>query len=99
VVADGAIQRRVVSPEEAGLSRSPLEAIRGGEAAENAAALLTLFQGGTGAYRDTVVLNSAAALIVAGRADTLKDGAAQAVQAIEAGAALAALDRLRQATA
>jgi anthranilate phosphoribosyltransferase len=98
VLAGGATRRRVVSPEEAGLPRSPLEAIRGGEAAENAAALLTLLQGGTGAYRDTVVLNSAAALIVAGRADTLKDGAAQAAQAIEAGAALAALERLRQAT-
>jgi anthranilate phosphoribosyltransferase/anthranilate synthase/phosphoribosyltransferase len=95
----GAVAERMVTPEEAGLPRSPLEAIRGGEAAENAAALLALLEGRTGAFRDTVVLNSAAALIVAGRAATLSEGAMLAGQAINEGAALAALNRLRRVTA
>ncbi len=98
-LTDGHITERTVVPEEAGLPRSPLTAIKGGEAPENARALLALLQGAPGAYRDTVVLNSAAALVVAGRSDSLMDGAAQAAAAIEEGAALAALDRLRQATA
>ncbi len=99
VLAEGAITQRIVQPEEAGLPRAPLDAIRGGEAAVNAAALLALLQGAPGAYRDTVVLNSAAALVVAGRADGLMAGAAQAAAAIGDGRALAALDRLRSATA
>ena len=99
VLSDGRITSRVVFPEEAGLPRSPVSAIRGGEAPENARALLALLRGEGGAYRDTVVLNSAAALIVAGRADDLMDGARQAASGIDGGAALAALDRLRQATA
>ena len=98
-LADGKLGERVVAPEEAGLPRSPLAAIKGGEAAQNAGALLALLEGAPGPYRDTVVLNSAAALVVAGRTDSLMDGAAQAAAAIEGGAALAALLRLRQATA
>jgi anthranilate phosphoribosyltransferase len=85
-----------VSPEQAGLDRAPIEAIRGGNAAENAAALMDLLRGAAGAYRDTVLFNAAAALIVAGRADTLRDGVAEARQAIDRGAALAALDALRR---
>ncbi len=99
VLADGRITERVVLPEEAGLPRSPVAAIRGGEAPENARALLALLEGTPGAYRDTVLLNSAAALMVAGRAGTLRDGAVQAAAAIDSGAALAALGRLRRATA
>jgi anthranilate phosphoribosyltransferase len=99
VLADGTISERVVFPEEAGLPRSPVAAIRGGEAPENARALLALLQGEAGAYRDTVLLNSAAALVVAGRVDNLMDGATQAAAAVDGGAALGALDRLRQATA
>ena len=95
---NGRLSERVVTPEQAGLRRSPVAAIKGGEAAENARALLALLEGAPGAYRDTVVLNSAAALIVAERAGDLMDGAAQAAAAIEGGAALAALQRLRQAT-
>ena len=98
-VENGSITERVVTPEEAGLARAPIGAIKGGEAAENARALLALLDGAPGPYRDTVVLNSAAALVVAGRADDLMNGAAQAAAAIDGGAALAALHRLRQATA
>ena len=98
-IDNGGILARTVAPEEAGLPRSPIAAIKGGEAPENARALLALLEGAPGPYRDTVVLNSAAALIVAGRAGDLMDGARQAATAIEGGAALAALQRLRQATA
>ncbi len=95
----GAFREFVVVPEEAGLERSPVEAIRGGDAAANAAALAALLQGQRGPYRDTVLLNAAAALIIAGAAHNLRAGAEQAAAAIDDGAAGAALDRLRQATA
>ena len=98
-LAGGRLAERTVTPEQAGLPRSPVDAIKGGEAAENAAALLALLQGQSGAYRDTVVLNGAAALVVAEQAGDLMDGAAQAAAAIDSGAALAALQKLRQATA
>ena len=96
---DGRVTERTVLPEEAGLPRAPLEAIRGGGAAENAGALLALLEGVPSAYRDTAILNAAAGLVVAGRATTLMDGAAQAAACIDSGAALAALNRLRVAAA
>src|SRR6202789_4174588 len=70
----GALRGFSVVPEDAGLPRTPIEAIRGGDAAANAAALLALLDGATGAYRDTVLLNAAAALIVAGKVAGLRDG-------------------------
>jgi anthranilate phosphoribosyltransferase len=96
---DGAFREFQVTPEEAGLSPAPPEALRGGEPAENAAALLALLEGAQGAYRDCVLLNAAAALIVAGRAETLRDGAAMAARSLDAGAALDVLRKLRAAAA
>ncbi len=96
---DGVIREFSVSPDEVGLATAPIAAIRGGDARTNAAALEALLRGGLGAYRDTVVLNSAAALIVAGRAADLRDGAAQAARGLENGSALAALETLRRETA
>ena len=64
----GAVRSFTVNPEDIGLPRAPVEAIRGGDAALNAATLLALLQGATGPYRDTVLLNAAAALNVAGKA-------------------------------
>ncbi len=84
-----------VAPEEAGLPRAPISAIAGGPPAANAAALLALLQGAKGAYHDTVVLNAAAALIVAGRVATLAEGAALAAHSLASGAALAKLNALR----
>ena len=95
---DGALRDLTVTPEDAGLQRSPLEAIRGGDALENAGALRALLGGQGGAYRDTVVLNAAAGLIVAGRTDDLMGGAAMAGHSIDAGCARAALDKLCRAT-
>lgn len=89
----------VVTPEDAGLPISPVSAIKGGDAAHNAAKLLGLLQGDHGPYRDTVLLNAAAGLIVAGRTETLRDGVDRAARTIDDGAALAALQRLRHASA
>ncbi len=95
---DGALRSFEVVPEMAGLSRSPIGAIRGGDPATNAAALLALLDGQAGAYRDTVLLNAAAGLVVAGRAAGLRQGASLAAAAVDGGQARAALDKLRRAT-
>jgi len=94
----GAIREFTIAPEDAGLDRAPPEAIRGGEPAENAAALLALLEGAGGPYRDIVLLNAAAALLVAGRAADLRAGVAQAARAIDSGAASGVLARLKEAT-
>lgn len=91
---DGSIRRFVVTPEDAGLARSTPDALRGGDAAHNAAALRLVLGGEKTAYRDISVLNAAAALVVAGRAVTLGDGARLAEGAIDRGEAAAVLDRL-----
>jgi anthranilate phosphoribosyltransferase len=93
----GSVRTMVVTAADAGLREAPIAAIRGGEPAENAAALDALLSGAPGAYRDTVLLNAAAALVVAGRAATLPDGAMMAARAIDGGAAYAALAALRRA--
>jgi len=95
---DGTIRTFLVTPEDAGLSRAPIAAIKGGDAAFNAEALVGVLRGATGAYRDTVLLNAAAALIVAGRADDLRDGVEQAAGTIASGAALNALETMRRVT-
>ncbi len=94
VLADGEVTRTTIGPEDAGLPVHDLDAIRGGDAEHNAAALRDVLGGAAGAYRDTAVLNAAAALVVAGRADDLRQGAEQAAQAIDSGAALERLDTL-----
>jgi anthranilate phosphoribosyltransferase len=95
----GGLRSFEVTPEDAGLPRAPASALRGGEPAENAAALLALLEGATGPYRDCVLLNAAASLIVAGRADTLKAGVERAAESINSGAARGVLEKLRAAAA
>jgi anthranilate phosphoribosyltransferase len=96
---DGAIREFSVTAEDAGLPAAPVSAIRGGDSVVNAAAMDALLRGATGPYRDTVLLNSAGALIVAGRVDNLRAGVALAATALDSGAALTALDTLRRETA
>jgi anthranilate phosphoribosyltransferase len=96
---DGRIHEFTVTPEEAGLDRAPPEAVKGGDPAENALALIALLDGAAGPYRDVVLLNAAAALVVAGRAATLREGAGMAAQSIDSGAAASVLARLKQASA
>ena len=95
----GRLRAFTLAPEEAGLPRAPVEAVRGGDPARNADALRALLRGAPGAYRDTVVLNAAAGLVIAERAGDIREGAVRAAAAIDAGAALAALDALQRATA
>jgi anthranilate phosphoribosyltransferase len=96
---NGGLRKFNVCPEDAGLARAPVDAIRGGDAALNAATLRALLQGASGPYRDTVLLNAAAALVVAARAADLREGVALAARSIASGAALAALETLRRETA
>lgn len=91
---DGAVTEFEVTPEEAGLGRASADDIAGGDPSENAAALWRLLECETSAYRDIAVLNAAAALIVADRADNLDAAARMAETAIDSGAAMAALQRL-----
>lgn len=79
-------------PEDAGLPSHPLEDLRGGDAAYNAAALKRLLLGESGAYRDAVLLNSAAALLMAGQAEDWFEGVEEAAEAIDKGLAKALLD-------
>jgi anthranilate phosphoribosyltransferase len=91
---DGAVQEFTVTPEEAGLARARLDDLIGGDAADNAAAIRQTLTGKDGPLRDIVMLNAAAALVVAGKAGTLRDGAELAADAIDSGAAARALANL-----
>jgi len=95
---EGSVRCFEVTPEEAGLPRASIADLRGGDAEENAAALRRLLDGAPGPYRDIVLLNAAAALIVGGKAGTLAEGAALASQVIDDGRAARALDALVRAT-
>ncbi len=86
------VTKESVHPEDAGLPTHKLAALKGGDARENAAALRRLLQGDRGAYRDAVLLNSAAALMVAGEVQDWKDGVEEAAEAIDKGLANALLD-------
>jgi anthranilate phosphoribosyltransferase len=91
---NGKIRTFEVTPEDAGLSRAKPEALRGGDAEQNAEALLDVLKGKPGPLRDVAILNAAAALIVAGKAKDLRQGATLAAKSIETGEAEGRLDRL-----
>ena len=94
----GTVREFELHPEEAGLPVHAFEAIVGGEPAENAAAFQALLAGQKGAYRDAVLLNAAAALVVAQKASDLREGVARAVESIDSGAAAAKLAALKAVT-
>ena len=91
---DGAVRVFTVSPEDVGLARARPEQLKGGDAATNAVALKAVLAGAAGAYRDIVVLNAAAALVVAGKSATLADAARLAERTIDNGAAARTLERM-----
>lgn len=91
---DGTVRTFTVTPEEAGLPLATMEDLKGGDPKLNAAKLRAMLEGEKGPYRDIVLLNAAAALIVADRAKTLPEGVALAADAIDSGAALRVLDTL-----
>jgi anthranilate phosphoribosyltransferase len=94
----GKIRRFSVTPQDAGLSTARLEDLKGGDPEHNAAALKRVLDGEKGPYRDIAVLNAAASLVVAGKAETLRQGAALAQAALDEGAARATLARLLAAS-
>ncbi len=91
---DGNVRTFEITPEDAGLKRAKPEALRGGDATQNAAALLNVLKGEPGPFRDVAILNAAATLIVAGNAGDLKEAAMLAAKAIDSGEAEGRLDRL-----
>jgi len=97
-VREGDIKRYTVAPEDFGLPRAPLESIRGGSPAENAAILEGIFGGQLGPRRDIVVINAAAALVAAGVAGNFMEGVQFAARALSSGAAQEKLADLKKFT-
>ncbi|MFK7868304.1 MAG: anthranilate phosphoribosyltransferase [Roseobacter sp.] len=96
---DGAtVSDTEVHPEDAGLPVHPFEAIVGGTPAENAVAFRALLAGAPSAYRDAVLLNASAALVVADAASNLKEGVEKAAASIDSGAALGKIEALARIT-
>jgi anthranilate phosphoribosyltransferase len=93
-LANGKVTTFELTPEEVGLKRATLADLKGGDPAGNAEAMRALLGGATGAIRDIVLLNSAAALHVAGKAGDLRQGIALAAAAIDSGAARRTLDKM-----
>jgi len=91
---NGQVKSFEIAPEDVGLSKAKPESLRGGDAEANAAALLSVLKGTKGPFRDVAVFNAAAALVVAGRAENLKDGVAVATKSLDSGEAEGRLDRL-----
>ncbi|HYB10113.1 MAG TPA: anthranilate phosphoribosyltransferase [Alphaproteobacteria bacterium] len=91
---DGKVANFEISPADAGLDRAELAELKGGDAQQNAKALFAVLSGTHGAFRDFVLYNSAAALLVAGKAKDLRAGVALAATAIDQGRARAVLDKL-----
>jgi anthranilate phosphoribosyltransferase len=93
-IAGGSLTTFEISPEQFGIKRVTLDDLRGGDPTENAAALTALLAGASGAYRDIVLLNSAAALLVADKVADIGEGVAMAAHAIDSGKAKQTLARL-----
>lgn len=94
LLENGKIEKMIVTAESAGLPEYPLEAIKGGEAIENAEILKRILEGERGAKRDTVVLNSAIGLFANGKAKSIREGVKMAEESIDSGAALQKLNYL-----
>jgi anthranilate phosphoribosyltransferase len=97
-IRNGGVRRYTVTPEDFGVSRAPVEAVRGGTAQENAATIRAIFEGRNGPARNIVVANASAALVVAGIAENFREGARLAEQALTSGAAQEKLLALVQFT-
>ncbi|MFI3903466.1 anthranilate phosphoribosyltransferase [Ochrobactrum sp. S1502_03] len=91
---NGNIRTFEITPEEVGLRRVDMSELKGGDAEVNAKALLDVLEGAKNAYRDIVLLNSAAALVIAGKANDLMEGITLAAQSIDSGSALEVLQKV-----
>jgi len=94
----GAVHTFYVHPADFGMPKASPADLKGGDAVQNAGIVKKIFEGTPGAPRDVVLLNAGAALFVAGRADTIRDGIARAAQAIDSGAASATLDKMARSS-
>jgi len=90
------VERLTLAPEDFGLDRQPLAAIQGGDAARNREIAESVLEGRPGAARDIVLMNSALALIAAGRTRNYRDAVEIAAESIDSGAARSRLDQLRE---
>ncbi len=95
---DGAVKEAELHPEDAGLPVHPFEEILGGTPEDNAVAFRALLEGTPSAYRDAVLLNAAAALVVADKVSDLRDGVALAKESIDSGAAKSRIETVARAT-
>jgi len=95
---DGAVKEYTIAPEQLGLKPCRLEDLHGGDAAQSAGIVREVLRGGKGPARDVVLLNSGAALYVAGSAATVQEGLRLAAQSIDSGSARQKLDQLVQLT-
>lgn len=95
---DGTIREVEIHPEDAGLPVHPFESILGGTPEENGRAFKALLAGDASAYRDAVLLNAAAALVVSGKVADLRDGVSLATQSIDSGAAQGKVEGLARLT-
>ncbi|MBS0219728.1 MAG: anthranilate phosphoribosyltransferase [Proteobacteria bacterium] len=93
---NGKVSEIEIAPEEIGVTRAPIEQLKGGDALHNAEEIKKVLAGERNAFRDIVLLNSAAAIMVAGRARDLKEGFALAAQSIDTGKAAHALATLKR---
>ncbi|MGN6549531.1 MAG: anthranilate phosphoribosyltransferase, partial [Pararhizobium sp.] len=94
ILEDGIIRTVEIDACDLGFDRVPLDALRGGDGHHNAAALRAVLTGVRNPYRDIALLNAGAALVVAGKAESLREGVDMAAAAVDNGAALAALEKL-----
>jgi anthranilate phosphoribosyltransferase len=90
------VRQFVMTPEDFGIASAKMESILGGDAAENAKIIESVFRGETGPRRDVVVLNTAPALVAAGAVATWKEGIRLAAESIDSGKALRKLEELRR---
>jgi len=97
-VSEGRTEEWFVEPGQFGLSEAPVEEIAGGEPAQNAGVIRSVFDGTDGPARDVVLLNAGAAIYVGGEADDLANGVERAREAIDSGAASRLLEQLIQQT-
>ncbi|MDI3327343.1 MAG: anthranilate phosphoribosyltransferase [Alicyclobacillaceae bacterium] len=97
-VREGEVYTYELTPEDAGLTRSPVEAVAGGDAEQNARIIREVLEGRRGAARDIVLLNAGAALYVAGLSPSIREGVARAASAVDGGQAKRVLEQLVETT-
>lgn len=95
-LSGGVVENSIISPEDFGMERAELKDIAGGNADENARIALDIFGGQKGPKRDVLLMNAAASLMVAGKVNALRDGAALAAEALDSGSAMSKLDEIKK---